>query len=263
MKMSELLLEVENIKFKYHKNEEILKGISFNLEAGQTLSLLGANGCGKTTLMRLLLGFMKAENGRILIKGKAIEKYSVPKLSKTFSYVPQTQNFNFTYTVREMVLMGRIPYSGCYRRYTKKDFYAADAALEKMQLEKLANKSFTELSGGQRQIVMIARAIAQDTAICLMDEPENGLDYGNKIKLFRHIAELSNANMAFIITTHHPEHALWLNGDVLLMNNGLIMKKGRAKDCITSSNMKALYKADITVSETKGMQFCHPGINFH
>jgi iron complex transport system ATP-binding protein len=261
--MSELLLEVENIKFKYRKNEEILKGISFQLEAGQTLSLLGANGCGKTTLMHLLLGFMRVDTGKIILKGKSIEKISVPKLSKIFSYVPQMQNFNFAYTVRDMVLMGRIPYSGCYRRYTKNDFYAADAALEKMQLEQLANKSFTELSGGQRQIVMIARAIAQDAPVCLMDEPENGLDYGNKIKLFRHIAELSNENMAFIITTHHPEHALWLNGEVLLMNNGLIMKKGKAKDCITSSNMKTLYQADITVSETNGRQFCHPKINFH
>lgn len=261
--MSELLLEVENIKFKYRKNEEILKGISFELEAGQTLSLLGANGCGKTTLMRLLLGFMKAETGKIILKGKAIEKFSVPKLSKIFSYVPQMQNFNFAYTVKDMVLMGRIPYSGCYRRYTKKDFYAADAALEKMQLKQLADKSFTELSGGQRQIVMIARAIAQDAPVCLMDEPENGLDYGNQIKLFRHIAELSKGNMAFIITTHHPEHALWLNGEVLLMNNGLVMEKGKAKDCITSSNMKTLYQANVTVSETNGRQFCHPEINFH
>ena len=261
--MSGVLLEVKDIRFKYKKNEEIIKGISFGLETGQTLSLLGANGCGKTTLMRLLLGFMKIESGSIIVKGKDIKEYSVPKLSKVFSYVPQMQNFNFAYTVRDMVLMGRIPYSGCYRRYTKKDFHAADAALEKLQMEKLADKSFTELSGGQRQIVMIARAIAQDAAICLMDEPENGLDYGNQIKLFHHIAELSNDDMAFIITTHHPEHALWLKGEVLLMDNGSIMKKGSAEDCITSSNMKALYQADISVSKTDGMQFCHPGINFH
>ena len=259
--MPEALLKIENLRFGYRKNEDILKGLSFSLKYGQTISLLGANGCGKTTLIRLLMGFMKPESGKIIFKDRLIEDISVRKLAKIFSYVPQIQNFNFAYSVRDMVLMGRIPYSGCYRRYTKTDSIAADAAIEKMRLEKLANRPFTELSGGQRQLVMIARAIAQDAPVCLMDEPESGLDYGNQIKLFHHITELANDGMSFIITTHHPEHALWLNGHVLLMEKGTVMAAGKAKECINSSNLKKLYRTDVTVSKYEGRIFCHPEIN--
>eukprot|EP00831_Metopus_contortus_P081846 TRINITY_DN870_c0_g1_i1.p1 TRINITY_DN870_c0_g1~~TRINITY_DN870_c0_g1_i1.p1 ORF type:complete len:312 (-),score=41.44 TRINITY_DN870_c0_g1_i1:319-1254(-) len=261
--MSDSLLEIQKLCFKYPRGDEnVLKGISLSAFAGETICLLGENGCGKTTLIRLLLGFLNPLTGNILIKGKNTRNIPERKLAKCFSYVPQLQAATFSYSVRDMVLMGRIPFSGCFRPYTKADYQAADDAIERMQLTRLTSKSFMELSGGQRQMVLIARAIAQDAPICLMDEPENGLDYGNQVKLFHHISTLSNGGMTFIITTHHPEHALWLSGRVILMKDGLVMSDGNCDQCITQEKLKQIYGINILVNASEdGNRYCRPDIN--
>ncbi|MBN2643576.1 MAG: ABC transporter ATP-binding protein [Victivallales bacterium] len=260
--MPDSLLEIQKLCFKYpHSSENILKGISLKASSGETICLLGANGCGKTTLIRLLLRFMSPQSGNILIKGRNTKDIPERKLAKCFSYVPQLQTTTFSYSVRDMVLMGRIPFSGCFRPYTKADHKAADDAIERMQLTSLTSKSFMELSGGQRQMVLIARAIAQDAPICLMDEPENGLDYGNQVKLFHHISTLSGGGMTFIITTHHPEHALWLSGRVILMKDGLVMSDGNCDECITQEKLKDIYGINILVNAGKdGSRYCRPSI---
>jgi len=257
--MSELL-QIEQLCFSYGR-EDVVNNVSLSLGEGKIMSLLGPNGCGKTTLVKIVLGLLKPRAGHIAASGKVLAKVSPRERAKHFSYVPQLHHANVSFPVMEMVLMGRIAYEGCFRKYSGDDHVAAEKALRQMHLLDLADRSFAELSGGQCQMVLIARSLAQQAPVCIMDEPENGLDYGNQVKLFRLLRELSSTGMSFVVTTHHPEHALWTDGEVVMLNrDGSVLTSGPAGQCITQKNLLRLYDADVTVTEVAGQRCCLPMI---
>ena len=255
-------LQVSDVSFSYGRRQ-VLSGMSFRVGRGETLSLLGPNGCGKTTLSKIVLGLLRAGAGEVIMDGCELSGIPRARLARLVSYVPQLCGHGVSYTVLDMVLMGRLSYGGCYGAYSKRDVDAAWTALERLCLVPLASVPFNELSGGQCKLVLIARALAQEAALCVMDEPESGLDYGNQLRIFKHIASLAAEGVSFIITTHHPDHVLWTGGRVLMMRkDGSVLAEGLAKDCVDSGRLLELYEANVEVGTYDGLPFCLPRFDF-
>jgi len=227
----------------------VFDGIHFQLNQGDVISLLGPNGCGKTTLMRTLLGLHPRHQGQVDIQGQRLESISAKKLAKKISYVPQYHRLAFGYAVVDIVLMGVMAGHSEWALPSEKQRDKALAALEAVNILHLSQRPYTELSGGQRQLVLIARALAQDTPYIFLDEPTNGLDYGNQIKLLEKIKALSNNQRCILMTTHHPEHALMISNRVITMQNGALVEDGTPEKVITPHTLASLY--DLNPSQLK------------
>lgn len=244
------IISVKNLHFSY-PSKEVLKGVDFELYSGEVVSLLGANGCGKSTLIRLILGLLKG-SGEIKLSDKKLHTYSQKEIASQIAYIPQYHNVPFNYSVLDMVVMGRIFKLGLFASPSKKDFAIAKEALATIGIEALSSRAFGELSGGQKQMVLLARALTQEAKTFIMDEPVSGLDYGNQIRLLEMISTLSKNGYTFLKTTHYPDHALLVSSRVIVMNGGVIISDGAPEDVITQDMIKSVYniKADIIVHDT-------------
>ncbi len=171
-------LSVENLSFSWGLQRTI-DDISFNIEAGTVTSILGPNGSGKTTLLKLLLGFLKPISGKVMLGGQNLASLDLAMRAKKMAYVPQRHSAVFAYRVLDVITLGRVPYSNIFCRITDKDYQLAGECLEQLGIAHLAERSYTEISGGEQQLVLIARALVQQAEILIMDEPVSGLDYGN------------------------------------------------------------------------------------
>jgi iron complex transport system ATP-binding protein len=252
-----LLIDAKNISFSY-KNKEVLKGVDFQLYQGDVLSLVGQNGCGKTTLLKILLGIYKAK-GSIKILEKDIKKYSPKELAKLISYVPQTHQIPFDYTVLDVVLMGRLAHIGLFSNYSNKDKDLAIRCIEKVGITHLKNEIYSQISGGERQLAFIARALVQESKIIFMDEPVTGLDYGNQLKLLKFLKELCQEGYTFVKTTHYPDHALYASNKVMMLKNGKVLDVGDINTKLTTHAIKELYDVDVEIiSRENGYKYCIP-----
>jgi iron complex transport system ATP-binding protein len=234
------MIEVRNLSFGYSKNRQVLKDVSFNAGKGEIVNILGPNGCGKSTLIKIILGFLSVKRGMVKIDGRDAQDIKRHEMASLLSYVPQLHSGVFSYTVLDVVLMGRITRSPWYK-YTDKDYEIAYAALDRVRLRKFADRSYLHLSGGERQLVLIARALTQNSTYFIMDEPVTGLDYGNQFLLLQVIKELSEEGLSFLLTTHHPEHAVFLGGRALLIKDGQLMGDGIPYEVITTNCICNLY----------------------
>ncbi|TKI69320.1 ABC transporter ATP-binding protein [Sulfurimonas crateris] len=244
------IIEVKNLHFSYKKHR-VLAGVDLELYRGEVVSLLGPNGCGKSTLIKLILKLLHGE-GEIKIASKEIGKYSHKDIASHVAYIPQYNNTPFNYTVLEMVVMGRVSKLDFFALPSANDYEVANKALEKINIEHLHDKAFGQLSGGQKQMVLLARAIAQEVNVFIMDEPVAGLDYGNQIRLLELINELSAQGYTFLKTTHYPDHALLVSSRVVVMNGGKIIADGTPSEVITSKMIESVYdiKADIITHDS-------------
>ena len=213
-----MILEVNNLSFHYHNSRTIFHEVSFNVDNGEVLSILGINGSGKTTLLNCIANLYKPKSGEILLNGQPMSKMNIRDVARVIGYVPQIHTPAYAYTVREFAVMGRTPYIGAFSTPSAKDYRIADEALERMDITHLRNKPYTEISGGERQQVTIARVIAQQPKLILLDEPTAHLDYGNQYRVVQMIRQLATEGYALIMTTHNPEHAIILNGKVAILN---------------------------------------------
>lgn len=241
------MIAVNNLSFAYQKKHPVLQGISFKAEPGEIINILGPNGCGKSTLLKAILGFLPLKPKEIEINGEDVSKLSPQRLARMLSYVPQMHSAPFNYEVLDVVLMGRA-FAGPWYKYTDEDYTIAREALACVRLTDFAQRPYHHLSGGQRQLVLIARALAQGADYFIMDEPVTGLDYGNQFHLLETIRNLSEQGFAgkaqklmFILTTHHPEHAIFLGGRALLLQEGQLIADGAVDDVITSNGICNLY----------------------
>lgn len=238
------MIEIENIVFSYSKDEDILKGVNLKIDKGEVVNILGANGCGKSTLLKLILGFYKYKHGNIKIYGKELNTIIRKDLAKYLSYVPQSHRAIFPYSVKDVVVMGK-SCGNFWKNYTKTDYIAVDEALAMLKIEYLKERDYSRLSGGERQLVMVARAIVQNSDYCFMDEPVAGLDYGNQYRLLDSIKNMAKKGLTFIITTHHPDHVKYLGGRAVLMKNGLIYKDGLYENMLNEASLYDLYKVKV------------------
>jgi len=252
------LIKVEEVTFGYTE-KRVLNDISFTIAEGEIVTLLGPNGCGKSTLIKIMLGLFRPDKGNIFFNGENIHRVGSKSLAREIAYVPQIHKSSFPYTVMDIVLMGRIPHKTFFFRYSNNDIGIAHDALERLSIVHLADRAYTEISGGERQLTLIARALAQGAKTFIMDEPASGLDYGNQLRLLEQIIKLSREGYTFIKSTHSPEHALWVADRAIMIKNGGIMADGRCDDIISAGNLFHLYNARVNVLKLNGsLRVCVP-----
>ncbi|ABK99079.1 ABC transporter ATP-binding protein [Pelobacter propionicus] len=254
-----MLLQADNITFSY-STRTVLHDVSFSIRKGEIVSLLGPNGCGKTTLLKLLLGLHHPkEGGAVRFEGKKLSSINRKTLARSIAYVPQFHRASFAYRVIDVVLMGRMPHKPFFARFSRDDLRMAREALEKLSILHLEDRPYTEISGGERQLALIARAMTQGAHTFIFDEPANGLDYGNQIRLLEELVNLSSEGYTFIKSTHFPDHALWVADRVLMMKEGNIIANGSSDETITRENLYSLYGREVDIHSLKeNFRVCVP-----
>lgn len=241
-----MLLEINEVCGGYG-GADIVRGISCHADKHDVLCLVGPNGCGKTTLFRLILGSIPVTGGSIKIDGRDIKGLSPKQLANLIAYIPQYHSPVFAYTVLDVVTMGRASHFSSFEAPREIDREAAFAALKKVNALELANKKYTSLSGGQRQLSLIARAICQSAKIFVMDEPAANLDYANRQLLMDVISDLSAEGYCIVMSTHSPEHPFSVGSKALLMKAGRVAGFGSPKDVITADSLKSVYDIEMDV----------------
>ena len=240
--------EVKNISFDYD-GEEIFSNISFTIDKGDVLCILGPNGTGKTTLIKCLNGLHGIKSGEILINGQDMKKLSFKQISKHIGYIPQSHVPSFPFKVFDVVLMGRAPYLNLTDSPKKEDIEIATDALKTLGIEDLKDKEYTNLSGGERQLVFLARVLCQKPDILILDEPTSHLDFGNQIKLLEIIDNLANTGLSIIMSSHFPDHAFLSSTKVAIMKDKKFIDFGSPDDVVTEENLKKAYSIDVKLIE--------------
>ncbi|MCW4017466.1 MAG: ABC transporter ATP-binding protein [Candidatus Bathyarchaeota archaeon] len=254
-------LQVQDLNFSY-ENGFSLKDISFSADAGQLCAFFGPNACGKTTLIKCLCDIFKMRSGSILFNDVDLTKLKSTGVSKILSYVPQIHEASFSYSVMEMVLMGRNPYVNHFSTPRKSDLNKSENALATLNLQHLRNESFTEISGGQQKLVLIARALAQETPIMLLDEPTAHLDFKNKLLVLKGIKKLvKEQGLIVLMSLHDPNEVLLVADQVIMMNNGKIISQGTTEQILTVENIKAIYDVDAEIWRSGTKKVFVPSMN--
>ena len=242
---------VDNVGFSYDGKRNVLEDVSFQLDAGDILCLLGSNGTGKTTLLRCILGFHRPQRGSIRIDGIELTRVHKAQRARHMAYVPQSSSLAFPYPVKEVVLMGRVSHLRLGGRPRAADHRIADEALERLQIQNLANRRFPELSGGERQMVLVARALAQQAEVLIMDEPTSNLDYHNQVRILAAIKHLATQGIGILMTSHYPDHAFLACSKVALMGHGRILAVGDPDTVVTSESLTDLYDTPVVVARAE------------
>ena len=242
-------IQIENLSFSYAESAPLLKNIGFTLDSGRVISILGPNGAGKTTLLNCIAGLFKPVEGSILIEGRDMESLAHREIAKIIGYVPQIIVPTFSYSVLDYVVTGCAPHIGTFERPKQVHFDAAMAALEKMGITALKDKPYNEISGGERQQVSIASALAQKPSFILMDEPTSHLDYGNQIQVLKTICSMASQGYGIALTTHNPDHALLLGDQLAVLERDGTFTFGDCKEVLTEPFLNHLYGIDLRLEE--------------
>lgn len=242
-------LEIKNIFCGYDSNT-IVKNLSVKVESGEVLTLLGPNGVGKTTFFKTILGFLKPHGGKIVLDGQDIKSWKRNKLAKAIGYVPQAHIPPFPFSVLDVVVMGRTAHLGTFASPSKKDVRIAEEALESLNVDYLKDKIYTEISGGERQMVLIARALTQEPRILVMDEPTSNLDFGNQVRVLEQVNKLAKDGLGIVMTSHFPDHAFMCSTKVALLKKDQEFTVGSVDEVITEKNLRAAYGVKVKIIST-------------
>jgi iron complex transport system ATP-binding protein len=238
--------ELNNLTCGYNK-EVVIEDVNLMLDRGEICCVLGPNGVGKTTLFKTILKLIPKLSGEVLIDGQNIKNWPASKTASNIGYVSQFHNASFQYTVFDIVLMGRIPKLGIFGTPKKIDLEATKNIIDDFSLTDLSSNSYTEISGGERELSLIARAINGGARVLMFDEPTANLDYKNTLFVLKKIKELSKNGYTILMTTHDPNTALLLNSKVFLMNKDKPPILGDAGAVITQKNLKTVYDINAEV----------------
>jgi iron complex transport system ATP-binding protein len=243
-----MILSAENLGFGYH-GKAVGRGVSLEIRAGEVLCLLGPNGGGKTTLMKTLLGLLAPQEGVVRLDGEDVSAWSRRRLARAVGYVPQAHAAFFPFGVLDIVLMGRSAHIGLFAAPSRADRAVAEQALATLGIAHLKDRIYTEISGGERQMVLIARALAQEPRILVMDEPTASLDFGNQLRVLNQIAALARAGIAVVFSTHDPDHVFLCGDRVALLHGGALEALGTPEAVITPQSLERLYGVQVQVVE--------------
>ena len=243
------IFEINDAEFSYNGSGHIFKDVNLSLENGDVMCILGPNGTGKSTLIKCMNGLLKLNSGKIFLDNQNIYSMKKNDLAKIIGYIPQSHNSVFAFSVFDVVLMGRAPHLSLTSVPGEKDYKIAKDSLKSLGILHLRDKSFIEISGGERQMVLLARVLAQQPKILLLDEPTSHLDFGNQIRTLDVINDLSKRGLSVIMTSHFPDHAFLSSNKVAIMNRGTIMDIGTPESVITEDNMRSAYGIDVKILE--------------
>ena len=246
------LLDVQDLVFGYAENP-VLRGISLSVDRGEIYCLLGPNGCGKTTLLDCILGTLRTYQGRIRVAGRESHRLRPGRMARYLSYVPQHHEQTFPYTALEIVKMGRTVHTGLFSSPSAADEDLAEEALERVGISHLKSRPYTQLSGGEGQLVLIARALTQATPLICMDEPTAHLDFRNELLVLETVVEMvRDLGISVIVATHFPNHAFYFENHALrtrvaLLHTGTFLAEGAPTDVLSEERMQVLYGVSTAV----------------
>ena len=240
-------IQIENLSFSYGRHQ-VLHDINVTIPDGTLVNVLGPNGVGKSTLFRCILGLNSGYEGTIRVNGKDMRSLNVKERAREISYIPQSHAPVYDYEVLDVVLMSTGTDLGMMRMPGKRHVERAYEALERIGIEKLAHRTYTQISGGEQQLVLIARAIAQDARTIIMDEPTSALDYGNTVRVLSCVRQLAREGMSVVQSTHQPDHAFLYSDRTLVINRGRVAAYGTPKEVITKDLVSELYGVDVEVN---------------
>ena len=243
-------LDVKGLSFAYG-DRTVLKNISFDLKPGEFLSVLGPNGVGKSTLFRCVLNLLDYK-GSITMGGAELKTMSRREMSRRIAYIPQINRPAFGYTVLDTVLMGTTRQLSMFAQPGKKQVDQAVQALERVGAAYLKERDFTHLSGGEQQLVLVARALAQRAEILVMDEPTSALDFGNQLRVLELVRQLAREGYSVLLSTHNPQHALTFANRILALADGEVAALGDAGEVLTADLVRRLYHVNVTFTDTPG-----------
>jgi iron complex transport system ATP-binding protein len=241
------ILKVDNASFSYNGKEKIFEGINLEVNKSDVLCILGPNGTGKSTLIKCINGLLNLDSGNIFLNSTNISEMAKTDLAKMVGYIPQSHSSTFAFSVFDVVLMGRAPHLNVTSVPGRKDFKIADKAIESLGISYLKDKTYTEISGGEKQMVLLARVLAQEPKLLLLDEPTSHLDFGNQIRTLDVINRLSQNGLSIVMTSHYPDHAFLSSNKVAIMKDGGIMDIGEPESVVTEENMRKTYGIDVKV----------------
>lgn len=246
------VLRAEHLAFSYTPGVPVLRDVSLQVQAGEVMLILGANGCGKSTLMRALLGQVGRGTGTVEIGGDDISRLPTLELARRVAMVFQEHHAPFPFGVMDVVLMGRAPHLRALGSPGRTDHEICRQALADVGIAHLAHETYTELSGGERQMVLIARSLAQQTPLIMMDEPTSHLDYRNAAIVLRTARRLAaEQDKAIVMITHMPDQAFLIESTTALMKDGTILTCGPSTEVLTSENLRVAYDMDIRVMSAR------------
>jgi iron complex transport system ATP-binding protein len=259
------LVEVRGASFRFGERPPVFDGIDLEVRAGEVLTILGPNGCGKSTLLRCIGGALALQRGTVRIEGDDLARLDPSARARKVGFLFQDHVASFPFTVIDLVIMGRTPHLGFLGTPSSRDRQLAEEALERVDMGHLRDRPYTELSGGERQLALLARTLAQQPQVILLDEPTSHLDLKNQVRCLKTLGALSTAGATMIMTTHDPNHAFLFSGRVVMMRPGGSLLVGSATEVINETNLAATYGIDIGVFRAARHQngvgeltFCSP-----
>lgn len=251
------MVKIKNLNFSYgHK--KILNNISFEVEKGSICGLLGPNGSGKSTFFKCCLNFLKNYEGIIEINGKNAAKLTPAKVAKLISYVPQEHKPPFPFTIMEIVLMGRTPHMGGIFGISKTDKKKAELAIQMVGIEDITHEPCTKLSGGQRQLALIARALAQEAPLMLLDEPTSVLDFSNQLKIWKVMKKVAENGVTIIACSHDPNHILWFSDTTVALSGGKLAAFGKTNEVLDHNLLKQIYNENYQITNAGEKKIIYP-----
>ncbi len=252
-------IEVKDLNFSYGKRP-ILHDVNLCIPDATLVNVLGPNGVGKSTLFRCILGLNERYTGSIAVNGKDMKHLSIKERAREVSYIPQSHTPIYDYEVLDVVLMSTGTDLGMLRTPGKRHIKLAYDALERIGIAQLAYRTYTQISGGEQQLVLIARALAQKARTIIMDEPTSALDYGNTVRVLSCVRQLAKEGLSIIQSTHQPDQAFLYSDKTLVMNHGRVFSYGDPKDVITKELVSDLYNVEVEVNSLYGdkVRVCVP-----